>query len=89
MGVRRARHDDAVESTKFLGQPDASSHRGNSSTRGKVSGQRGRGVRLDRGADVFNRDREPGLVTAHQDYLVNPGGLRKVAGVHQADPART
>jgi hypothetical protein len=38
---------------------------------------------------VFNRDREPGLVTAHQDYLVDPGGLRKVAGVHQADPART
>ena len=49
----------------------------------------GRGVRLDRGADVFNRDREPGLVTAHQDYLVNPGGLRQVAGVHKADPART
>ena len=32
-------------------------------TRGKVSGQRGRGVRLDGGADVFNRDREPGLGT--------------------------
>jgi hypothetical protein len=33
--------------------------------------------------------REPGLVAAHQDYLVNPGDLPKVAGVHKADPART
>jgi hypothetical protein len=47
------------------------------------------GVRLDRGVDVFNRDREPGLVRAHQDYLVDPGGLRKVASVHEADPAST
>ena len=37
----------------------------------------------------FTETGEPGLVTAHQDYLVNPGGLGKVAGVHEADPART
>jgi hypothetical protein len=36
-----------------------------------------------------NRDCEPGLVTAHQDNVVKPGGLRKVAGVHVADPAHT
>ena len=40
-------------------------------------------------AQTCSTETEPGLVTARQDYLVNPGGLRKVAGVHKADPART
>ena len=38
--------------------------------------------------DLVHRDREPGRIAPHQYDLVDPGGLRQVAGVHDADPPR-